>query len=213
MSAATPYRHLRPGHFYRLVRPFTDHDGIRREPPQVWRFVSSTFLPYEDGLTLSFTDDRGNEFKVRLQDRVEEQASVVENLAAHMVKCDAPNRYARAGIRAVHGDDLIAFDGVDRFALTWADISRVTAAYGRQQYDMTRCLEIDHRRGTVIFLPETEPLWNQFISGLETHLDGAVPEQQWSATLSKSPESAVTVWRRQSLKHRIFNAMRGAPAK
>ncbi len=199
-----PYRHLRPGHFYRLDRSFTDHDGRLHTAGICWRFHGHSFLPYEDGLSLFFVDETGHDLHIRLQNRPQEQAAIIDALDRYLVASAPPTRAARASLRDIENGRLAAFDGVDTIWLVWPDIRRVTAAYGRQQYDMTRCFEIDHRRGTSIFLPETDPTWPRFISEMTTHLAGAIPESNWSETLAQHPENAITIWRRPHILHRLF---------
>lgn len=106
-------------------------------------------------------------------------------------------RNARATLLTIFGDTLTAHDGLRQFTFTWRDIRRITAAYGRQHYDMTRCLEIGQRRGIDLFLPETDPCFPSFLAGAAQHLEGLISERDWSAWVKENPEGTITIWKRK----------------
>ena len=87
LSAAfeqTPFRSLEPGRRYFVAAGFRDHDGAWFEPGRVLAFPGWNFVPYDDGLTLYFRDD-GETVTIRLQDRPEAEAAVVDALDVHFI--------------------------------------------------------------------------------------------------------------------------------
>lgn len=69
---------LIPGKDYRVIKSFTDYDGIVHGTGETWTYLGTHFLPYDDGLTLHVSI--GNRAAVyRLQWRKEEQAHIIEN--------------------------------------------------------------------------------------------------------------------------------------
>ena len=72
---------LVPGQAYRVVVPFRDYDGITHPVGEAWRFVAKSFLPYEDGLTLTVERDEV-QIPLRLQWRPETQAQIIEEFSA-----------------------------------------------------------------------------------------------------------------------------------
>jgi hypothetical protein len=109
-----------------------------------------------------------------------------------------PDRHASAfsRLRAVREAGLEAEDGVRRVEVPWASIWRISAAMGRQTYDMTRILTVDHSVGQAIFLPEVEPLWTPLLEAAAQHLAGMVPLAEWSARLASAPDSVAHVYHR-----------------
>jgi hypothetical protein len=69
---------LVPGQVYRVVVPFQDYDGLTHAAGECWRFVAQSFLPYEDGLTLT-VDREGKTGVIRLQWRPETQAQIIDD--------------------------------------------------------------------------------------------------------------------------------------
>ena len=65
---------------YRVVKPFTDYDGISHPAGESWRFVGRDFLPYEDGLTLH-VESSGQRVTLRLQWREETQGELIDNFS------------------------------------------------------------------------------------------------------------------------------------
>ena len=65
------------GHEYRIVREFSDFDGIVHRADERWIFRSKSFLPYDDGLSL-FVELDGRELQIRLQWRPEAQLDIIE---------------------------------------------------------------------------------------------------------------------------------------
>ncbi len=190
------YGHLHPGRHYRVERDFRDHDGRLHRQGQQWRFRTYTFLPYEDGLSLFFLTKDGDDLEIRLQDRTGAEAAIIAALSDVLPECEPFSRSVFAGLLAVDGDKLVSFDGVDRVAFGWQDVTTVAAFYGQQHYDETRCLTISHRRGTAIFLAETHSVWHPFLDGLETRLERVVPRQRWLKTLDEDRSRSVPLFKR-----------------
>ena len=84
MQNETPYRHLTPGHRYRIGDPFPDFDGIERTAGTVLTFRGWGFLPHDDGLSLLFESVDGDPVPIRLQLRPEAQEAVDDNLQVHL---------------------------------------------------------------------------------------------------------------------------------
>ncbi|HEY8359391.1 MAG TPA: hypothetical protein VIL30_18225, partial [Ramlibacter sp.] len=84
-----------------------------------------------------------------------------------------------------------------QFTFTWRDIRLITAAYGRQHYGMTRCIESGQRRGIDLFLPENDPCFSPFLTGAAQNLPGLIPELDWSAWVAENPKGAITIWKRK----------------
>ena len=79
-------RTLIPGKHYRVVKEFVDYDRQPHPVGEAWEFVGTNFLPYEDGLTLHVLR-HGLPVTYRLQQRPEEQASLIENFTDFVVAC------------------------------------------------------------------------------------------------------------------------------
>ncbi len=67
---------------------------------------------------------------------------------------------------------------------------------GRQTYDMTRILMVDHSAGRSIFLAEVDTLWPSFMETMVLHLPDVMPEAAWSARLEADPESSIRIYSR-----------------
>lgn len=80
-----PFGHLRPGRRHRVVRAFVDHDGATHPVGGTWTFLRSTFLPYEDGLSLFVRTPEGVERRIRLQWRPEAEGPIVDALHDHVL--------------------------------------------------------------------------------------------------------------------------------
>lgn len=85
MSPTTPTRkfagsELIAGKTYRVITAFEDYDGLPHAVGETWRFVSHSFLPYEDGLTL-FVERDGRTVPFRLQWRPETQGHIVSEFS------------------------------------------------------------------------------------------------------------------------------------
>ena len=86
MSSETPKRkyvgsELIPGKTYRVIMAFEDYDGLLHAVGEKWRFVSHSFLPYEDGLTL-FVQREDRTAPFRLQWRQETQGHIVSEFSS-----------------------------------------------------------------------------------------------------------------------------------
>ncbi|MET0268898.1 MAG: hypothetical protein ABW173_00595 [Sphingomonas sp.] len=101
---------------------------------------------------------------------------------------------AFAGLETVSDTTLTLSDRASRWTIRWADVRRITAAMGRQQYDMTICLTVAHRGGKTIFLPETHPDWTAFLAAAERNLAAVAPRAGWEARLRADPEAVVRVY-------------------
>lgn len=77
------FGHLIPGHHYIVVRAFADFDGGQHAVGERWTFIGSSFLPYDDGLSL-FVSIGGVRRHIRMQWRGEEQGPVIERLREYV---------------------------------------------------------------------------------------------------------------------------------
>ncbi len=79
-GVAHAFAHLQPGRRYEVVKAFTDFD--RREHPvgETWTYVGTAFLPYDDGRSIFVSLDGDREWHIRMQDRPEEQAPILDHL-------------------------------------------------------------------------------------------------------------------------------------
>lgn len=70
---------LSPGQLYKVTKPFTDYDRYTHQPGETWIFEGTSFLPYEDGLTV-FVKKDGIDHTVafRMQWRPEEQGDIID---------------------------------------------------------------------------------------------------------------------------------------
>jgi hypothetical protein len=109
-----------------------------------------------------------------------------------------PGEYPAAfcTLHAVSVEGLEAGDGVRAVQVPWSTINRITASLGRQAYDMTPVLMIDHARGRSIFLPEVEQLWETFVAAMIIHLPSASRVEDWRDELFQKPDGSVAVYRR-----------------
>jgi hypothetical protein len=76
---ATSFGHLWPGATYVVVRAFRDFDGDEHSVGEIWTFVGSSFLPYDDGLSL-FVTVEGERRHIRMQWREDAQGEIIDNL-------------------------------------------------------------------------------------------------------------------------------------
>ncbi len=79
----TPFAHLSPEHDYVVVQAFGDFDGAEHKVGENWTFIGSSFLPYDDGLSLFAMID-GQRRQVRMQWRDEEQGPIIDNLGGYL---------------------------------------------------------------------------------------------------------------------------------
>ena len=80
---ATPFAHLWPERDYVVVKAFRDFDGGTHELGESWTFIGSSFLPYDDGLSLFAVID-GQRRQVRMQWRDDQQGPVIDNLKDYL---------------------------------------------------------------------------------------------------------------------------------
>ena len=83
---AQAFKHLQPGRRYRVVRGFVDYDGVSHVEGESWMFLTSSFLPYEDGLSLFIRMNDGAKGHIRLQWRPESQSTVIDALEDHLAE-------------------------------------------------------------------------------------------------------------------------------
>ena len=75
---------LTAGERYRVRRAFTDFDGDTHRPGEEWTFLGSSFLPYDDGLSLFVSFDGEQEWQIRMQWRPEAQGKVLDALSEYI---------------------------------------------------------------------------------------------------------------------------------
>ena len=73
---------------YRVVRGFTDYDRDRHAPGEEWLFVGSSFLPYEDGLSLFVREDGATVRQIRLRCTPEDQGPITSALETYLAPID-----------------------------------------------------------------------------------------------------------------------------
>ena len=76
---ATSFGHLWPGLTYMVVQSFRDFDGEQHPVGETWTFIGSSFLPYDDGLSL-FAMVEGERRHIRMQWREGAQGEIIDNL-------------------------------------------------------------------------------------------------------------------------------------
>ncbi len=124
---------------------------------------------------------------------------LIGRIAAELARKPGERPTVFSGLRAVSGEGLEADDGMRRMQVPWSTIRRITASLGRQTYDMTPILMIDHPVGRSIFPPEVDPLWPAFVAGMIGHLPGALPVDEWWDGLFRDPDAATRIYRRPGL--------------
>lgn len=77
--------HLVAGKYYKVMKTFVDYDKVTRYEGEVWKFVGSSYLAYEDGLSLFFRI-KGKLVHVRLQAIPEQQGYIAEHLDQYFVE-------------------------------------------------------------------------------------------------------------------------------
>jgi hypothetical protein len=73
------FAHLIPGRDYVVVQAFRDFDRQEHPVGECWTFIGSSFLPYDDGLSL-FVVIAGQREQIRMQWRDEEQGPIIDHL-------------------------------------------------------------------------------------------------------------------------------------
>ncbi len=76
---------LEAGTRYRVREEFSDFDGDLHPPGEEWTFRGSSFLPYDDGLSLFVSLDGSQEWQIRMQWRPETQGAILDGLARYLV--------------------------------------------------------------------------------------------------------------------------------
>lgn len=77
------FKHLVPGRDYVVVPVFVDFDRGQHPVGERWTFIGSSFLPYDDGLSLFAVID-GQRSHIRMQWRKEEQGLVIDALQGYL---------------------------------------------------------------------------------------------------------------------------------
>lgn len=76
---------MMPGKSYRVLKAFTDFDGLFHDVGERWIFTGKNFLPYEDGLTL-YTEKEGRQGTFRMQWRDEAQGDVISSFSDYVMQ-------------------------------------------------------------------------------------------------------------------------------
>ena len=79
-----PYQMLQPGQRYAVVRDLTDFDGHVHPVGETWTYLTQSFIPYHDGLSLFVSLDGTREWQIPLQLIREEQAGIASQLASYI---------------------------------------------------------------------------------------------------------------------------------
>jgi hypothetical protein len=78
---------LQQGRRYRVIEPFIDFDGQLHPIGETWTFLGTSFLPYDDGLSV-FVDRAGQKRQIRLQWREEAQGEIIDHLDRYLAPAD-----------------------------------------------------------------------------------------------------------------------------
>ena len=71
---------LTEGQSYRIIKPFTDYDRYVHEAGETWVFEGTSFLPYDDWLTVIVKREGVEHTQAfRMQWRSEEQGDVIDH--------------------------------------------------------------------------------------------------------------------------------------
>ncbi len=79
-NAGKSYKFLTAGQRYRVLQRFVDFDRHEHPVGETWIFLGSSFLPYDDGLSLIVSLDGEQEWMIRMQLREEEQGPIDDAL-------------------------------------------------------------------------------------------------------------------------------------
>lgn len=71
------------GKQYVVTKEFLDFDNDSHPPGESWRFVGSSFLPYDNGLSL-FVQTTEGEWHIRLQLDSDQQGGIWADFGAHV---------------------------------------------------------------------------------------------------------------------------------
>ena len=80
------------GQRYRVIKAFRDFDGAEHPVGEEWRFIGSSFLPYEDGLSVFVEDADGSEWHIRLCRRPEDQGEICQRFTDYVEAVVSPQR-------------------------------------------------------------------------------------------------------------------------
>lgn len=72
------FKFLSAGNWYIVVEEFIDFDGDKHTKGEKWKFLGSSFCPYNDGASWFVSLNGENEWDIRLQWRQETQSDILE---------------------------------------------------------------------------------------------------------------------------------------
>ena len=76
--------HLTAGRKYIVISEFQDFDRDTHPIGETWIFLGSSFVPYDDGLSLFVSLDGEHEWQIRMQWRPEEQGAIIDTLESYI---------------------------------------------------------------------------------------------------------------------------------
>jgi hypothetical protein len=79
---------LRRGQWYRVLKPFTDGEGIDHPVGERWLFLASAFSPHDDELLIAVRLDDSAEWRILLYWKPDEQQSVIESFTEYVAASD-----------------------------------------------------------------------------------------------------------------------------
>lgn len=77
------WKFLTRGKIYTVLREFHDFDKVLHPVGESWTFAGSSFLPYENGLSLFVQNNKG-EWHIRMQLEKDEQKEVNDHLEKYI---------------------------------------------------------------------------------------------------------------------------------
>jgi hypothetical protein len=79
---------LRRGQWYRVVKPFTDGEGVEHPVGEKWLFLASAFSPHDDELLIAVRFDDGAEWRIVLYWTAAGHQQVIESFSEHVTAAD-----------------------------------------------------------------------------------------------------------------------------
>ncbi len=86
LNLNSTHSHLTAGKKYTVSKAFMDFDKDLHPVGETWIFIGSSFLPYDDGLSLFVSLDGEHEWQIRMQWRPEEQGQIIDDLQNYIQK-------------------------------------------------------------------------------------------------------------------------------
>lgn len=83
-NGGSSHGHLHAGKKYSVIKLFADHDQVQHPVGEFWLFMGSSFLPYDDGLSLFVSLDGAHEWPIRMQWREEVQGAILDSFEEYM---------------------------------------------------------------------------------------------------------------------------------